>query len=207
MTDLLVRFPAYVKHKKVQRQRGTGKRRSVFLFRRKKETLFGNIIPIGVPQHIDLHRATEVTQTFSVGNIQQSVGRMFREHKPATLHYYQVEELAAKREFEVMFKDLPKGLGKTDFTLKCNGISFEEPVTVDAVPVSDIMKQWAALLPPPAPNTVRLSEEAVAAIADKDFRISDSFVPEGSCSFRCEYTNVNQMAIIAPKAEIKTDTI
>ena len=50
-------------------------------------------------------------------------------------------------------------------------------MAVDAIPVSDIVKQWAALLPPPAPNTVRLSEEAVAAIADKDFRISDSFVP------------------------------
>lgn len=94
MTDMIIHTPSCVKHKKVHRQRGTGKRRSVFVFRRAKTVKLTNVTPsfTQISKRIvgDGESAIESNVTLSYDVFDQCVSRLHRSERiPVVVLGYQ----------------------------------------------------------------------------------------------------------------------
>lgn len=94
MTDMIIHTLSCVKHKKVQRQRGTGKRRSVFVFRRANTVKLTNVTPsftqLSTSIVGDGESTIESNVTFSYDVFDQCVSRLHRSERiPVVVRYYQ----------------------------------------------------------------------------------------------------------------------
>lgn len=142
MADLVVIFPSYVKHKKVQRQRGTGKRRSVFLFRRAKTVRVTNVTPISIDdvnhRLIGCKPTFDMNVTFNCDNCTQAEDRLKRSASiPVVLHSYQEELISGV----ISARKYMSG-----FTCVEDNAPTLDIAPIHAAPVSDFFKSWASCI-------------------------------------------------------------
>ena len=142
MTDMIIHTLACVKYKKVHRQRGTGKCRSVFLFRRAKTVRMTNVTPISINDvnHslIGCKPTFDMNVTFNYDNCTQAEDRLKRSVRiPLVLHSYQEELISgviSARKSMAGFTGVEDDAHTLDIA------------PMHDTPVSDFFKSWASCI-------------------------------------------------------------